>query len=152
MDPCHQGIERLECTKSSSSWLSSLICFIAAISVIVAIQAGGRAAVASADTCSWTGSNWNCFWEANLAPYQNRYFNAVNPLRNWFKAGVGDAYGGAVAAKCVYVLNSAQTSAVSVACGSGFPKNTVPTSYRPGYLYISHWASGARTISGSGAH
>jgi hypothetical protein len=129
-----------------------LLSLLGAAVLLFTLQAGSRAETASADVCNPNGGGWLCHWEATLSPYQNRYFNAANPVRNWLSAGVGDQHGGAVAAKRVNVLNSGGTSAISVACGSGFPSNPVPANYRPGQLYIFHWASGARTITGAGAH
>lgn len=129
---------------------AKLLALFGAVVLFFALQAGSRAETANADVCSPNGGNWLCHWEATLSPYQNRFFNAANPLRNWFKAGVGDQHGGAVANKCVYVQSG--SSAISVACGPNFPSNTVPVNYRPGYLYIFHYANGARTITGAGAH
>jgi hypothetical protein len=153
MDYCHRGSSCPGSSISSRRWLIKLASVFGALMLVLAVQAGSRAESASADTCSWTGSNWQCHWQAYLAPYTNRYFTSSggNNLRSWFKAGVGDIYDGSVAAKCVNVVNSGG-AATSVACGSGFPSNPVPTNYRPGYLYIFHWANGGRTITGAGAH
>lgn len=130
-----------------------LLSLLGALMMVFAIASAGQAESARADTCSPNEGHWLCHWEAYLNPYQNRYFSASggNNLRNWFKAGVGDAYGGSVAAKCVYIQRGSDGQAISVACGGGFPSNPTPTNYRPGYLFIMHWANGARTITGAGA-
>lgn len=131
---------------------NSLLLLGAAVVLLFALQAVSRADTASADVCVPNEGNFLCSWEANIAPGNARYFSAAggNNLRNWIKAGVGDQYGGAVAEKCVYMQRGSDGAAYGVACGSGFPSNTVANEFKPGYLYIIHWANGARIITGAG--
>jgi hypothetical protein len=115
-------------------------------------QASGRVEVASADQCVPNGGNFLCSWEANIAPSTFRFFSAPggNNLRNWIQAGVGDQNGGSVANKCVEIQRGSDGAQTPVACGSGFPSAGVPGGFDPGFLFIVHFASGARTITGAG--
>lgn len=40
----------------------------------------------------------------------------------------------------------------NVACGSGFPGNPIGDAWKPAYIYVYHWANGARTIGGAAYH
>lgn len=128
--------------------------FLAVLSVsvflFVASASGVRTPLAQADYCNPNGGGWSCFWSSvNLPPETRRWFEAGTTLRNWLDEEVADAYGGTVANKCANIKRGSDGAITQVACGSGQPFGAVPSTYRPGYVFIVHSAAGARTILGA---
>lgn len=120
----------------------------------IAFAAVGPSSQALADACApMSGGGFYCTWnEPNLAPATPRYFQAAVTLRNWHYAAVIDGHGGAVTEKCVHIQRGSDAYTEQVACGSGVRDGYTNAYMRPGYLFTRHGASGARNITGDGAH
>jgi hypothetical protein len=118
--------------------------------ILVAQASGVHTSLAQADYCNPNGGGWSCFWsQVNLAPETRRFFQAEVTLRNWIDEEVADGYGGTVSNKCANIMRGSDGAIAQVACGSGQPFGWVPGNYDPGYVFIVHSASGARTIYGA---
>lgn len=136
-------------TRWSPGRIALAICSMAML--VFAMQASGaQTSLAQADYCTPNGGHWSCFWaQENLAPETRRFFQAEVTLRNWIDEEVADAYGGTVSNKCANIMRGSDGAIAQVACGAGQPFGWVPSNYNPGYVFIVHSASGARTIYGA---
>lgn len=110
-------------------------------------------AAAHNDSCTTYSGGWYCIWyDPSLAPATPHWFNASVTLRSWNYAAVSDGHSGTVSQKCVHMMRGSDGYTIQIACGSGVPNAYTPTWMRPGYLFTRHGASGARYITGDGAH
>lgn len=110
-------------------------------------------AAAHNDYCTTYSKGWYCIWtDPSLAPATPHWFNAAVTLRNWNYASVSDGHGGTVTQKCVHIMRGSDGYTEAVACGSGIKDGFTNAYMRPGYLFTRHGASGARSITGDGAH
>lgn len=105
-------------------------------------------------TCTQSEGIWACSYEANSWPKETKlWFESANGnnKRNWRVNYAYDGYGGSVY-KCAGYKRE-DGAFLSPACGTangiflGIPEN-----WRPGWVYVVHFAPGPRDISGYATH
>lgn len=142
----------IDATLTRSRWVA--VAFAATCALFMS-HSLSQADTAQADSCSF-GTVWSCGWPTPpewIAPATPRYFQAENTLRNWMEAQVSDVHGGTVAQKCVHIKRGSDGYTEQIVCGSGYPGlKPIPSYMRPGYVFVRHGASGARTIQGGAWH
>ena len=133
--------------------LAAAILAAAAFISLLALTAPGSAQ-ASNGTCNWSEGVWACNYGANFWPKETKLWfesSGGNNERNWHVNYAYDGYGGSVY-KCAGYKRW-DGAFLNQACGT--PNGillSIPESWRPGWIYIIHFANGPRNISGFATH
>jgi len=120
---------------------------------LLALAAPGPAQAANSN-CTWSEGVWACTYVGNSWPKETKlWFEAAagNNERQWRVNYANDGYGGSVY-KCAGYKRY-DGAYLNQACGTAnWVYLGIPESWRPGWVYVIHFASGPRNISGFATH
>lgn len=131
-------------------WPIPLVIAVSTLAAAALLLFAGRAQAANG-SCEAVGAGFHCYYsEGTVSPYQNVWFDSGGEnLRRWETNEARDSYASHIA-KCAGLKRYDGTYFPETSCGNAAGQGIfLNASWRPGWVYMFQYASGARVVNGN---